>query len=158
MKTLAGETMRARQKVPMPRPQLLPFSNIPMRVEKEGEVMEEELTRLFLDIDSGKGWLWYCDPLWDDLLPLVRMEALRLGKTYPLGDRAVIMRSDDGWYIKYPYARLTKKQEMSLMWASLGHRGHIAFSQEVGDTTLRVSPKPFKGSHEPYLVEVIKLV
>ena len=118
----------------------------------------ERKNRLFLDIDSGQGWMWRCwNPLWDDLLDLVRMEAKRLGKMYPLGKIAVIMRSDDGWFIKFPKARLTKEEELSIMWTSLSHFGHKFFSAEIKDTTLRVSPKPLKHSHPPYLREVIKI-
>jgi len=114
------------------------------------------MNRLFLDYDSGKGWLWRLGPLWDDLLELVRMEALRLSQLYPLGDTAVIMRSDDGWHIKFTKARLTREQEESVMWASMSHFGHVSFSCAVGDTTLRISRKPTNNSHEPWLVEVIR--
>jgi len=113
--------------------------------------------RLFIDIDTNSTWLWWTAPLWDDLLPLVRMEALRLGRTYPLGSRANIMRSDNGWYIRYDEARLTKAQEESLMHESKGHFGHIRFSTEIHDTTLRVSAKARKGSTPPRLREVISL-
>jgi len=113
--------------------------------------------RLFIDIDTNSTWLWWTAPLWDDNLELVRMEALRLGRTYPLGRRANIMRSDNGWYIRYDEARLSKEEEESLMHESKGHFGHVRFSCELHDTTLRVGPKPRKGSHEPWLVEVIEL-
>lgn len=116
------------------------------------------MNRLFIDIDWGDGWLWRTEtPMWDDLLELVRMETLRLGRMYPLGDIAVIKRADDGWHIKFPKARLSKEEELAIMWNSRGHFGHRFFSQEVRDTTLRVSKKPLKGSHPPYLVEVIRL-
>jgi hypothetical protein len=113
--------------------------------------------RLFIDIDSGDGWLWWTTPLWDELLELVRMEALRLGRTYPLGKRANIMRSDNGWHIRFDEARLTKEQEESLLHESKGHFGHIRFSCEIHDTTLRVSAKARKGSTPPRLREVIEL-
>lgn len=113
-----------------------------------------KLNRLFLDIDADSSWLWRTGPV-DDLLPLVRMEAKRLGGMYPLGDIAVIKRSDNGWHIKYPNARLTKDEEIAIMWASRGHRGHIAFSDAVRDTTIRVSKKRGKYSHRPWFVEVI---
>lgn len=113
--------------------------------------------RLFIDIDSDSNWLWRTGPLWDDLLPLIRAEALRLGHTYPLGSKAIIMRTDNGWHLKFPEARLTKQEEESLMHESKGHFGHVRFSCELHDTTLRVGPKPRKGSHEPWLVEVIEL-
>jgi len=125
--------------------------------------------RLFLDIDQGDGflwkswlkqpdgWLWRTNPLWTDLLPLVRMEAKRLGSMYPLGDIAIIKRSDNGYHIKYPRAHLSKDEEISIMWASMGHRGHIAYSQEVRDTTIRVSKKRGNYSHRPWIVEVIQL-
>ncbi len=131
-----------------------------------------KLNRLFLDLDTGEGWLWNpwlrvpiwkdgwlwdTNPLWDDLLPLVRMEAKRLGGMYPLGNIAIINRSDDGYHIKYPQARLSKDEELAIMWASMGHRGHIMFSQAVQDTTIRVSKKRGNYSHEPYLVEVLKV-
>jgi hypothetical protein len=115
------------------------------------------LNRLFLDIDSGRGWLWGVGPLWDDLLPLVRMEAERLGVMYPLGSIAVIMRSDNGWFIKFPKARLTKEEELSVMWSSMSHFGHLWFSDLIDDTTLRASRKPEKNSHKPYLKEIIQL-
>ncbi len=114
------------------------------------------MNRLFLDYDSGKGWLWRLGPLWDDLLELVRMEAKRLANMFPLGDIAVIKRSDNGWHLIFPRARLTQEQEQSIMWESRSHFGHVAFSCAVGDTTLRVSKKPSKNSHPPYLVEVMK--
>lgn len=113
--------------------------------------------RLFIDIDTGSNYLWWSGPLWDDTLELVRMEALRLGHTYPLGSKAVIMRTDNGWHLRFPEAKLTKAEEESLMHASKGHFGHIRFSCELHDTTLRCSKKPQKGSHEPWLVDVVKL-
>jgi len=112
--------------------------------------------RLFIDLDANSSWLWRTGPV-DDLLPLVRMEAKRLGGMYPLGDIAIIKRSDDGYHLKYPKARLTKDEEISIMWASMGHRGHIMYSQEVRDTTLRTSKKKGNYSHRPYLVEVIRV-
>jgi len=115
------------------------------------------LSRLFLEYDSGKDWLWRVGPLWDDLLDLVRMEARRLSSTYPLGDIAVILRSDNGWHLRFPKAKLTREEEESVMWASLSHFGHIWFSCLIKDTTLRVSKKPRKHSHEPYLVEILHL-
>jgi len=115
------------------------------------------LNRLFLDYDSSKGWIWRTNPLWDDLLELVRMEAKRLSSIYPLGDIAVIMRSDNGWHLRFPKAKLTREEEESVMWTSLSHFGHIWFSCLIKDTTLRVSKKPRKNSHEPYLVEILHL-
>jgi len=113
--------------------------------------------RLFIDIDTGSNYLWRTDPLWDDLLELVRMEALRLGRLYPLGRQANIMRSDDGWYIRFDEAQLTKAEEESVMHSSKGHFGHIRFSCELHDTTLRVSAKARKRSTPPRLREVINL-
>jgi len=113
--------------------------------------------RVFLDYDANSSWLWRTGPLWDDLLDLVRMEAYRLGKMFPLGKIAVIMRSDNGWHLRFPKARLTKEEELSVMWTSLSHYGHKWFSQEVKDTTLRSSKKPYKNSHPPFLREVIRL-
>lgn len=115
------------------------------------------MTRSFLDYDSRIGWLWRTGPMWDDLLDLVRMEAMRLGTMFPLGNIAVIMRSDNGWHLRFPKARLTQEQEESVMWASMSHFGHKWFSCLVKDTTLRVSRKPQKNSHEPSLREVIRL-
>lgn len=115
------------------------------------------MSRLFLDYDSGKSWVWQTGPLWDNLLELVRMEAKRLSSIYPLGDIAVIMRSDNGWHLRFPKAKLTRDEEESVMWASLSHFGHIWFSCLIEDTTLRVSKKPRKNSHEPYLVEILHL-
>jgi len=115
------------------------------------------LSRLFLEYDSGKSWIWRSGPLWDDLLELVRMEARRLSTIYPLGDIAVIMRSDNGWHLRFPKAHLTREEEESVMWTSLSHFGHVWFSCLVKDTTLRVSKKPRKNSHEPYLVEILHL-
>jgi len=127
---------------------------------------------LFLDLDTGDGWLWKpwlklpiwkdgwlwgTNSMWDDLLPLVRMEAQRLGSMYPLGSKAIIKRSDDGWHLIFPEARLTKEEEETIMLMSKGSRGHIHFSCLIHDTTLRVSPKPLKNSHEPYLVEIMEL-
>jgi len=115
--------------------------------------------RLFIDVDSGDGWLWRLgDPLWDDLLELVEMEARRLMNLYGLGGVAVILRTDDGWHIRFPFARLSKEEELALMWASRGHYGHKWFSREVGDTTLRVSEKPgIRGSHPPYVRRIIRV-
>lgn len=114
------------------------------------------MNRLFLDYDSGRSWFTKTGPMWDDLLELVRMEARRLAATFPLGDIAVIKRSDNGWHLIFSKARLTREQEESVMWASMSHFGHVRFSCAVGDTTLRVSSKPEKNSHEPWLVEVIQ--
>jgi len=115
------------------------------------------LNRLFLDFDSNSSWFTRTGPLWDDLLELIRMEARRLANMFPLGKIAVIMRSDGGWHLRFPKARLTREQEESVMWSSLSHFGHVSFSCAVGDTTLRVSRKPYKNSHEPWLREVIKV-
>jgi len=115
---------------------------------------------LFVDIDTDSNWLFKTNPLWDDLIDLVRMEALRLGSMYNLGDIAVIMRSDDGWYVLFTRAELTKEEEEAIMISSLGHRGHIYFSYLIHDTTIRASPKSrrlHKNSHEPYLVEILKV-
>ena len=81
------------------------------------------MNRVFLDYDSSIGWLWRIGPLWDDLLDLVRMEAKRLGKIFLLGDIAVIMRSDNGWHLRFPKARLTQEQMETVMIASKSHRG-----------------------------------
>lgn len=119
--------------------------------------MQSRENRLFIDIDANSSYLWRTDPLWDDLLELVRMEALRLGRIFPLGRRANIMRSDNGWYIRFDEARLTKDEEEGIMRASKGHFGHIRFSCELHDTTLRVSAKARKRSTPPRLREVIDL-
>ena len=116
------------------------------------------MNQLFLDIDWGDGWMWRTEtPMWDDLLPLVRMEAQRLGNMYPLGSKAVIKRSDDGWHLIFPEARLTKEEEETIMLMSKGSRGYVYFSCLIHDTTLRLSSKPMKNSHEPYLVEIMEL-
>lgn len=115
------------------------------------------MSRLFLEYDTGQNWLLRTKPLWDDLLELVRMEARRLAAMFPLGDIAIIMRSDNGWHLRFPKAHLTRDEEESVMWASLSHFGHIWFSCLIKDTTLRVSKKPRKNSHEPYLVEILDL-
>jgi len=114
------------------------------------------LNRLFLDFDSNSSWFTRTGPMWDNLLELVRMEARRLAATFPLGDIAVIKRSDNGWHLRFPRAHLTREQEESIMWASMSHFGHVSFSCAVGDTCLRVSSKPSKNSHAPWLVEVLK--
>jgi len=85
------------------------------------------------------------------------MEAVRLGKMFPLGSIAVIMRSDNGWHLKFPKAHLTRDEEETVMWASMSHFGHKWFSCLVKDTTLRASKKPYKNSHEPYLVEILQV-
>lgn len=141
--------------------------------------------RLWLDIDADSNWFWrtplwddllelgrmerchFNNPLWDDLLELVRMEALRLGQMFALGDRALIIRSDNGWFLRFPKARLTKEEELSVMWVSQSHFGHRFFSDEIQDTTHRaawgtlpsnrIGAKPEKHSHPPYLVEIINL-
>lgn len=115
------------------------------------------MPRGFLDYDSGSGWLWRVGPLQDDLLDLVRMEARRLAAMYPLGPIALIMRSDNGWHLKFPKARLTREEEESVMWTSKSHFGHVWFSCLVRDTTLRASAKPRKNSFRPCLWEVIEL-
>lgn len=115
------------------------------------------MNRSFLDYDTGQGWLWRTGPLWDDLLELVRMEAKRLANIFPLGHIAVIMRSDNGWHLRFPKARLTQEQEESVLYESMSHYGHVWFSLLIGDTTLRVSKKPQKNSHETWLREVIYL-
>lgn len=113
------------------------------------------MNRLFLDYDSRMGWLWRTDPLWDNLIDLIRMEAKRLARMFPLGDIAVIKRSDNGWHLKFPQASLTEEEMESVMWASLSHFGHKWFTCLVEDSTLRVGKKPRKNSHEPYLREVM---
>lgn len=117
--------------------------------------MSWEQNRLFLDYDSSEGWLWRTDPLWDDLIDLIRMEAKRLARMFPLGNIAVIKRSDNGWHLKFPQASLTEEEMESIMWASLSHFGHKWFTCLVEDATLRVEKKPRKNSHEPYLKEVM---
>jgi len=112
--------------------------------------------RVFLDYDSNSSWFTRTGPMWDDLLELIRMEARRLAAMFPLGPIAVIMRSDNGWHIRFPRAHLTREQEESVMRASMSHYGHLWFSFLVEDTTLRVSKKPVKNSQKPCLVEVIK--
>ncbi len=114
------------------------------------------MNRLFRDFDSNSSWFTRTGPMWDTLLELIRMEAKRLAKMFPLGKIAVIMRSDNGWHLRFPRARLTHEEEESVMWTSLSHFGHVAFSCAVGDSCLRVSSKPVKNSHEPWLVEVIR--
>ena len=125
--------------------------------------------RVFLDYDSGRSWLlrtWLrltdplclrTDPLWDNSLEIVRIEARRLASMYPLGDTAVIMRSDNGYHLRFPGAKLSRDEEETVMWSSLSHFGHKWFSCLMRDTCLRVSSKPCKYSHPPYLVEIIKL-
>ncbi len=113
--------------------------------------------RVFLDYDSGRSWFTRTGPMWDNMLELVRMEARRLAAMFPLGDTAVIMRSDNGWHLRFPRAHLTREQEESVMWSSLSHFGHIRFSCALEDSCLRVSRKPVKNSQKPCLVEVIKV-
>jgi len=113
--------------------------------------------RLFIDVDEDSRWIWRLeDPLWDNLLPLIRMEARRLAGLYPLGDTAVIHRSDHGWHIQFTKAKLTKETEKTLMTTTLGHHGHIHFSLKIGDTAIRWSKTPLPGSHKPYLREVMR--
>ncbi|MBA7638147.1 hypothetical protein ES703_45800 [subsurface metagenome] len=113
--------------------------------------------RVFLDYDSNSSWFTRTGPMWDDLLELIRFEAQRLAATFPLGDIAVIKRSDNGWHLLFPRAHLTREEEESVMWSSLSHFGHIKFSVDIGDTTLRVSRKPSKNSHKTWLREIIRL-
>lgn len=113
--------------------------------------------RVFLDYDSNSSWFTRTGPMWDDLLELVRMEARRLSQLYPLGDIAVIMRSDNGWHLRFPRAHLTREQEESVMWSSLSHFGHVRFSCALEDSCLRVSRKPVKNSQKPCLVEMMQL-
>lgn len=118
--------------------------------------MSDKTYRLFVDVDWGDTWLWRTpNPLWDNLLPLVRMEARRLAGLYPLGDLAVIERSDDGWHIKFTQAKLSKDEEETLMIMSRGHRGHVHFSLLMHDSTLRWDAKPTSGSHKTLFREVI---
>ncbi len=115
------------------------------------------MPRSFLDYDSGRGYLWRVGPFHDDLHELVRMEARRLGGMFPLGSIALILRSDNGWHLRFPEARLSREEEESVMWASKSHYGHVWFSCLIGDTTLRVSRKPYGPSFRPCLWEVIQL-
>lgn len=117
--------------------------------------MSSARNRLFLDYDSGKGWLLRTPPLWDTLIDLIRMEAKRLARMFPLGDVAVIKRSDNGWHLKFPQASLTQEEMESVMSASLSHFGHKWFTVTVKDATLRVGKKRRKHSHPPYLKEVM---
>lgn len=114
--------------------------------------------RVFLDYDDNSSWFMReRNPLWSSTLELIRIEAKRLANLFPLGNKAIILRSDNGFHLRFPKARLSRDEEESVMWVSKSHYGHKCFSSLVEDTTLRVSRKPEKDSHRPYLVEVIEL-
>ena len=115
--------------------------------------------RVFLDYDENSNWFMRRgrNPLWSNYIELIRFEAKRLANLFPLGNIAVIMRSDNGFHLRFPKARLTQEQEESVMYESMSHCGHVRFSILVEDTTLRVSRKPEKNSHEVWLREVIYL-
>jgi len=118
-----------------------------------------ENNRLFLDYDLGANWfLRDYNPLWQSNRELVRIEAKRLKTLLPKLGKALIMKSNDkgSYHLRFPFAQLSKDEELQLMIHSLSHRGHVYFSLLVEDTTLRAGKKSRGKTFVPYLVEVIE--
>ena len=114
--------------------------------------------RLFIDGDEQGWFLRSHNPLWTDA-EMVKIEAKRLMWMFPkLGNRALIFRSDNGWHLLFTQSKLTWLEMVAALCESkIEHHGHRLFSILLEDDTIRVSKKPYKNSHEPYLVEVIKI-
>lgn len=113
--------------------------------------------RLFIDADSDCWMLRQSNPLWDDGLEILEIEARRLMGLFPLGKKAVIKRSSGkGWHLRFPESRLTwPEMEAALCSSPLEHHGHRCFSMMLEDDTLRVSGK--QGVHSPYIVRIIEV-
>ena len=107
--------------------------------------------RLFIDLDTDKNLenLLWSTP--ED----AEIEAKRLQQLIPNLGKALIYRSDNGYHIIFPDAKLTRQQVEAIITLSQAHKGWIYFSLLIQDCTLRISPKPVKGSHPPYLIKVI---
>jgi len=118
----------------------------------------EELNRLFLDMDVNANWFLRCTGIWETNRELVRIEAKRLQRLLPKLGKALIMKSNDkgSYHLRFPFASLTKEQELQVMIHSLSHRGHVFFSCVVGDSCLRVGKKSKGKTFAPYLIEVIE--
>ena len=114
--------------------------------------------RLFIDADEQGWFLRSVNPLWTDA-EMVRIEAKRLLGLFPkLGDTALIFRTDNGWHLRFNKSRLTWPEMVAALCESkIEHHGHRRFSFLLEDDTIRVSKKPSKNSHEPWLREVIKV-
>lgn len=114
--------------------------------------------RLFIDGDEQGWFLRSRDPLWTDA-EMVKIEAKRLLRMFPkLGVTALIFRSDNGWHVRFNQSRLTWPEMVAALCESkIEHHGHRLFSILLQDDTIRVSRKPDKNSHKPYLVEIIKI-
>lgn len=114
--------------------------------------------RLFIDADENSWLLRSNNPLWTDA-EMVKIEAKRLLRMFPkLGDEALIMRSDKGWHLRFNQSRLTWPEMVTALCESkIEHHGHRLFSILLEDDTIRVSKKPGKYSHKPYLWEVVHL-
>lgn len=114
--------------------------------------------RLFIDGDEYGWFLHSQNALWTDC-EMVRIEAKRLMMMFPkLGDTALILRSDNGWHLRFNQSRLTWPEMVTALCESkIEHHGHRLFSILLEDDTIRVSKKPEKNSHKPTLWEVVKL-
>lgn len=114
--------------------------------------------RLFLDGDEQGWFLRSHDPLCTNA-EMISIEAKRLLRMFPkLGDVALIMRSDKGWHLRFNQSRLTWPEMVAALCESrIEHHGHRLFSILLEDDTIRVSKKPDKYSHKPYLWEVVEL-
>ena len=113
--------------------------------------------RLFIDGDETNWFMRSPSPLWTSP-EMVEIEAKRLMTMFPkLGKIAMIFRSDDGWHLRFYQSRLSwSEMEAALCESRMEHHGHRVFSMLLEDDTIRVSKKPYRGSHEPYLLKVIK--
>jgi len=118
---------------------------------------ETELHRLFLDGDETCWFLRSPNPMWTDA-EMVEIEAKRLATSPKLGNIAIILRSDNGWHLRFNRSSLTwPEMEACLCASKMEHHGHRHFSILLEDDTLRVSKKPGKRSSPPRLWKVIKL-
>ena len=94
--------------------------------------------RLQLDFDEC-GWPEFTP---EELLDLVRMDAKRFLEYPAMGGRMVIMRSEGGYHLIAPNARLTQEeQELATILSYAADSGFKWWSIHHGRSTLRISPK-----------------
>ncbi|MBU0847051.1 hypothetical protein KKH23_07645 [Patescibacteria group bacterium] len=94
--------------------------------------------KLHLDYDEH-GWPELTP---EELLDLVRMDARRFLEYPIMGGRIVLSRSDGGYHLKAPYARLTKEQqELATILSYAADSGYKWWTIHHGRATLRISDK-----------------
>ena len=93
---------------------------------------------LFLDYDEH-GWP-ELNP--EELLDLVRMDAKRLLEYPAMGGRIVLYRSEGGYHLVAPYAKLSREeQELATILSYAADSGYKWWGIHHGRSTLRVSEK-----------------